>query len=100
MYRIDPARSDLIEEFRNAPFGPHSPEMQKVLQLLRWGPVAGRPVVVCTVPNREWVIGVLPERRGEAIALERERPFQNLASALVAVFERRWERVVEAGAAS
>ncbi len=92
MYRIDAKRTDLAEEFRQAPFGPHSAELEKLLQLLRWGPLTGRPVLVCTRPYREWVIGVLPGRRGEPIALETDRPFEDLGAAMWALFRRRWER--------
>jgi hypothetical protein len=92
VYRIDSKCAALAEEFRQAPFGPHSAELEKLLQLLRWGPLAGRPVLVCTRPYREWVIGVLPGRRGEPIALETDRPFGDLEAAMWALFQRRWER--------
>ena len=38
MYKIDPGRTDLAEEFRRNPFGPHSAELQKVLNVMRWEP--------------------------------------------------------------
>jgi len=92
VYPIDPKRTDLAEQFRNAPFGPHSPELEKVLQQLRWGPVAGKPILVCTRPYQEWVIGVLSGRRGVPISLETEHRFDNLEDAMWALFRRRWER--------
>ena len=33
MYRFDPARRDLAHEFRNRPFGEHSPDLQYLLNL-------------------------------------------------------------------
>ena len=95
MHKLDPAtRRDWIEEYRASPFGPHSPGMLRVLQLLRGGPMAGRPVAVCTVPYREWVIGVLPGRRGEPVQLEAEPVFHSLDQVLTAVFERRFTCVL------
>lgn len=92
MYHIDPSRTDLADEFRRNPFGPHSAELQKVLQILRWGPTAGKEILVCTVPYREWVIALIPERRGDKVTLEDEHPFHSVAEGLFAVFARRWQR--------
>jgi hypothetical protein len=35
MHRIDPTRLDLAREFRAQSFGPHSPDLQKLLKLMR-----------------------------------------------------------------
>ena len=64
MYRIDPDRTDLAEEFRANPFGPHSAELQKMLNVMRWEPIEGKYVLVNTVPHREWCLAQLPARRG------------------------------------
>ena len=45
MHRVDPARLDLAREFKSNPTGPHSPELQKLLKLLRWEPI----VLLCYV---------------------------------------------------
>ncbi len=37
MYEIDPERNDLVEEFLDRPFGHHSGELQRVLNVLRAG---------------------------------------------------------------
>lgn len=96
MLRIDPARRDaLVEEYRSAPFGPHGPGMQKVLQRLRWGGAAGRPSVVVTEPYREWAIGIPSARRGDAVVIERGRVFHDIGDAFVAVFERRLDAFLE-----
>ena len=95
MYRIDPSRRDaLIAEYRSAPLGPHSAEMQKVLLRLRWGGAIGRPVVVVTVPYREWAIGIGPRRRGEPVEVERERVFTDIGEAFAVVFERRLDALL------
>lgn len=46
MHRIDPSRLDLAREFRERPFGPHGPELQKLLKILRWEPFDDRIVGV------------------------------------------------------
>ncbi len=90
MKTIDPDRTDLAREFREAPMGPHSAELQQLLSVMRWQPLKGKPIVVCTEPNREWRLGRNPGRRGEAIAFEGD-PFDNMGDALWALFRARWE---------
>ena len=51
MYEIDPSRTDLVEEFRNNPDGPHSPELDLIVNRLRIIPLAERHVLVCTKPG-------------------------------------------------
>jgi hypothetical protein len=54
MFEIDPRRTDLALEFKRRPFGPHSPELQAVLDVLR-GPLHWRNfLLVCTRPHAEW----------------------------------------------
>lgn len=96
MIQIDPAQRDaLVAEFRSAPFGPHRPEMQKVLQRLRWGGGAGRPCVIVTVPYREWAIGIPSARRGDPVVVEPDPVFDNIGDAFGAVFERRLDALLE-----
>ena len=57
MHRVDPSRLDLAREFKSNPTGPHSPELQKLLKLLRWEPLAGRFVVVQPRPGWSLVSG-------------------------------------------
>jgi hypothetical protein len=90
MKAIDPTRTDLVQEFCDAPFGPHSAELREVLQILRWSPLKGKRVLVCIRPGEEWRIGINPGKRGEAIAYEGE-PHTDFGQALGALFRRRWE---------
>ncbi len=90
MLQIDPTRLDLAREFRASPGGPHSPELHRVLQILRWQPIAGRRILLVTEPGREWRIGVNPGRRGVPIEFEGE-PFHSHSAALWGLFRRRWE---------
>jgi branched-chain amino acid transport system permease protein len=58
---------ELIEEHRRKPLGQHSDTLERVLNYFRRAPIAGKYVVVCTEPYREYRIGVLPGRRGAPI---------------------------------
>ena len=90
-YPIDPARLDLVEEFRRSPKGPHSPELQKVLHRMRWGGVAGRYVLITLEPGRRWMLGRLPERRGAPVERFANRIYTSAVDAEWDVFKVRWE---------
>ena len=56
MYEIDPARTDLVEEYRQNPGGPYSPELTLLVNRLRLGPMEERYILVCTKRGREWTV--------------------------------------------
>ena len=58
---------DLIyaSEFMANPLGTPSPGLQRVMNLLRGGPKAGKLVLVVREPFRRWVLGRLPAERGQ-----------------------------------
>ena len=92
-YRIDPRRDrDVVGEFRQKPIGHHSPNLQRVLTALRSGPLAGKYVLVCTRPFREWVLARHPGERGRPIELLREHTFTSKEEAEWAVFRLRWKQ--------
>ena len=91
MYKIDPDRTDLAEEFMLRPFGHHSAELQRVLNVLRGGPLKDKYVLVCTKPHREWVLAQLSGERGEPVRILEEHVFTSAEEAERAVFRRRWE---------
>lgn len=91
MYRIDPERLDLAREFRAQPYGRHSGELQRVLNRMRGGANAGRYVLVCTKPHREWALARLGPCRGAPVALVPGHVFTTLAAAEWAVFKLRWK---------
>jgi len=90
VYRIDPKRLDLVEEFKARPFGPHGHELTRLLNALRLGSNEGRYVLVCTRRHRQWALGQLTGRRGEPVRLLEDRRFDNLAEAEWTVFKLRW----------
>ena len=77
MYEIDPSRTDLVEEFRNNPDGPHSPELTLVVNRLRLMPMADRHILVCTQRGCEWTLAKMPATRGTKLELFKDRVFTN-----------------------
>ena len=92
-YPVDASRTDLAREFKANPFGPHRPELQRIVTRLRWCEVPGRHVLVTRVPHREWVLGRLSGRRGVDVELLEDQVFTSRAEAEWAVFKLRWEAV-------
>ncbi|HEY8612770.1 MAG TPA: hypothetical protein VIL69_15975 [Roseomonas sp.] len=88
---VDPARLDLVEEFRARPRGPHGDELQKLLHRMRWSGVGRRYVLIVIEPNRRWMLGRMPGKRGAPIETFPNRVFTDLAEAEWAVFVMRWE---------
>lgn len=80
----------LAEEFRRDPFGRHSPELQRILHVMRGPGGNARHVLLCTKPHREWTLGRLTGSPEEPIALEPDCVFTSLAEAEWHVFRRRW----------
>ena len=91
MYRIDPSRKDLVEEFRANPVGHHSAELQQMLRLVRAEPFPGKHVLVCVRPHREWVLAKLTGRRGDPVEILEDQVFTRVEDAEWEVFRRRWK---------
>lgn len=91
-YKIDPkVDREWVDEFRKRPIGPHSPQLQRVLNTLRGGALAGRYVLICTKPYREWVLAQHPGRRGKRFEILDEHRFSSREEAEWAVFRLRWK---------
>ena len=88
MYEIDPARTDLAEEFKADPFGHHSPELQLVLNRMRLERVRGRYVLVKTGPEK-YTLGELSGERGIAPTLLPRYVFSDPDDAEWLVFKLR-----------
>ena len=92
MTEIDATRRDLVEAFMNNPRGPHSPELQRLVNKLRFEPtMKDKYVVVCTKPHAEWTLAQLPGERGKPIRMHEGTVFTNLDDAERAIFKLRWE---------
>jgi hypothetical protein len=91
-YKIDPRRDrEVVAEFRSKPIGHHSPNLQRVLNTLRGGPLRGKYVLVCTKPFAEWTLARHPGERGEPLELLPEHTFRSREEAEWAVFRLRWQ---------
>ena len=93
LYRIGPSDRALADEFRRSPLGPYRPDLLRLLSRLRWEPLHGKHVLVCTKRHREWVLGRVSAVRGEPIELLTDHVFDNRAAAEWAVFKIRWRNV-------
>jgi hypothetical protein len=91
MYRIRPEDKAFIEEFKNTPIGHHSPGLQRILTLFRGEPMAGKYVLVCTKPYKEWMLGQLTGVRGERIRMTNQ-VFHSINEAEWFVFKQRWAK--------
>ena len=93
MYDIDPLRTDLVDEFRNNPAGPHSAELTLVVNRLRLMPMADRHILVCTKRGREWTLARMPSKRGATLELFEDRVFDDYYEGVREVFKMRWQTV-------
>ncbi len=90
--RIDPvADLPLAREFMANPVGRHSPNLQRMMRLMRAEAAAEKPCLLAIEPNRTWALVRLAGPRGEPVVpmgpvytdqLEAERD----------VFRLRWKK--------
>lgn len=92
-YEVDPQRLDLAAEFRRAPRGPHSDELQRVLHRMRWQSPGGRHALVAIEPGRRWMLARIPAGRDEPIETFPDTVFTDTAEAEWLVFRLRWREL-------
>lgn len=91
-YSFDGTRTNLAREFIEAPMGPYSPDLWKLLNFMRRGPVAGRHVLIVLGPGH-WQLGQLPATAGDKVIRFDDVEFTNLADAERHIFKLRWEQL-------
>ncbi len=91
MHKIDPTRTDLIEEFDSNPGGPHSLELAVVVNLLRLIPMEERIIIVCTKRHAEWTLAKMPKARGDRMEYYEDMVFDDYYAAVRKVFRIRWQ---------
>ena len=70
IYRIDPDKDlPFAREFMETPVGIHSAGLQRILNVFRGEPLAGKYVLVEVQPHVKWQLAQLSGRRGAAIPL-------------------------------
>ncbi|MER8543969.1 ABC transporter permease [Mesorhizobium sp. M1334] len=89
----DPSESlELAAEFRRAPFGHHSPNLQKLLRTFRSVPIAGKHALLAIQPNRSWMLVSLTGIPGQPIKRHENVVFDDLGAAEWYVFCQRWRQ--------
>jgi hypothetical protein len=92
IHRVEPIRDlPLALEFLENPVGHHSANLQRVLNVLRGGPLKGKYVLVCTIPHRQWQLAMLSGERGMPVILVPKTFYGDLKQAERDIFKRRWE---------
>ena len=81
---------ELAAEFKAHPFGPHSGDLQRLLNLMRAQPLPGRRPVTL-IPHREWALIRLGPPRGGAFEIVEGVRYHSPAEAEWDVFKRRWQ---------
>ena len=61
--KVDPAWIDLAREFRNKPFGGHTPALQELLAVMRTTPIEGRYFLFLSKPPTEWTLAKMSDTR-------------------------------------
>jgi hypothetical protein len=92
MYQVDPTRLDLAEEFRRKPHGRHSGDLQRLINLFRSGPFAGKYVLIRE--SRSWPLKLKLARLGatprDPLTFTGDE-FTSYQEAEWAVFKLRWK---------
>jgi hypothetical protein len=90
-FRVDPNRLDLAREFKANIYGPHSGDLQRILNLFRSEPQDGQYVLIREAKGGPWALaqydptpGTLPRRVGPVFATVEEAEW--------AVFKLRWKK--------
>ena len=92
IYKLDQRDHDVVSEFQQKPIGHHSPKLQRVLNVFRGEDAKDKYVLICTKPNKEWTLGLLPGERGEPVKILKDQVFTNVEDAEREVFRRRWKK--------
>lgn len=90
-YQITDEDLQYAAEFRADPLGTPSPGLQRIMNLFRGGPKAGKYVLIVIEPFRRWALGRLPAERGQPVELLKDQVFTDLAVAEWTVFKLRWK---------
>ena len=91
MQAIDPARKDLVEEFRRNPVGRHSGDLRRMLNAMRRHSGLPGYILVCTKPQREWRLATKEAGRGTPAELVDHPPFTDPLEAEWHVFRLQWQ---------
>ena len=89
-YRIRASDRELAAQFLDNPFVDPTPDQMRLLNRLRWHPISGKYVLVCTRRRKEWTLARL-KGRGEPVEVLCNHVFTDLLEAERFVFRLRWK---------
>ena len=89
---------ELVAEHAANPLGPHSDDLQRVLNYFRQQPQPGKYILVAVKPWEEYRIAVLSGRRGELHKVLEDERFASEEEGLHGIFLRRVRDLGEAEA--
>jgi hypothetical protein len=93
-YRVDPIKDlPYAREFMATPVGVHSPGLQRVLNVLRGEPLAGKYVLIEITAHKQWQLARLTGERGQPVSVL-DTVFTDLETAEREVFMLRWREHV------
>lgn len=93
VYRIDPAADrQYFEEMRANPIAPHSPGLQRLLNIMRLYRGGDRYILIARKEFQDYVIGRMPARRDDPIVIEDGMVFTSPEAAEWEMFCRRWRQ--------
>jgi hypothetical protein len=90
---IDPPDIALAREFRERPYGVHSPALQALLNEMRRGPHKGRYALYSSKPGEEWMLIQLSGERGKPPTFHPDVVFTTYEAAEWHVFKLRWQQM-------
>ena len=90
MLNIDPCELAPCEEFFENPSGPHSPDLQRLLTIMRADTVDD-PHVIVEIEDGAFGLGTASDRRGDPVRIYEGVHFETYGDALRAMFKLRWE---------
>lgn len=89
--RIGPHRLDLVEEFRQKPFGRHSPDLQALLDHMRGSPIHGKFFLLMVQPHERWALARFSREDPLEAELYGDEVFDDIEEAERYVFDLRWQ---------
>ena len=90
MLNIDPNDLAPCEEFFEHPSGPHSPDLQRLLTIMRADTVDD-PHVIVETQDGAFGLGTASDQRGDPVLIYEGVRFETYGEALKAMFKLRWE---------
>lgn len=83
----------LAAEFKANPTGPHSPDLQRLLSVMRGLPIAGKHVLIFDQSSRVYVLGELTGMRGAPLVRHERVRFATTAAGEWHVFRCRLKAI-------